>query len=302
MSDVNSSLPIRTVTNGDAVVGISDGTIISQKLAVDSSGKISDKLNDGAGNEITSQVNGAARALDVGIAVSGTQVDPRSIRALTTGDQLTAFQGTSPWIGKDQADGPVSPGAAASFATLVALQYNAVAPTPASGQQLAMQSDSAGNLKVNLQTSIPAGAALIGAVNLDVGSIPVSNTNPVPVQVVSSPVGTPVNNYNTASAIAAGASSNHIYTITTSKTFNGKKIWASGSGRLKIEVRISPDGSTYSSLWVGFNSTSNPNITIDLDELVFLESGAGATVEVIRTNEEPLLAQDVYSTISGTEL
>ena len=106
---------------------------------------------------------------------------------------------------------------------------------------------------------------------------------------------------NTVAAVASGATSNHIYTITSGKTFNGKKIWASASGSLKIEVRISPDGSTYSSLWVGFNSTASPNISIDLNELVFLESGVGSTIEVIRTNTDKQ-AMDVYSTISGTEV
>lgn len=139
------------------------------------------------------------------------------------------------------------------------------------------------------------------AANLAVGGANVSGTNPVPVSITSALVGTSVNNYNTAAAVAAGATSNHIYTITASKTFNGKKIWASASGALKIEVRVSPDGSTYSTLWVGFNSTATPNITIDLDELVFLESGTGATIEVIRTNEDKK-PMDVYSTISGTEV
>ena len=96
--------------------------------------------------------------------------------------------------------------------------------------------------------------------NLAVGGANVSGTNPVPVTITSALVGTSVNNYNTAAAVAAGATSNHIYTITTGKTFNGKKIWATSSGALKIEVRVSPDGSTYSSLWVGFNSASTPNI------------------------------------------
>src|ERR1700678_3733043 len=95
MSDFNSSLPVRTQNNGDVVVNISDGTIESQKLAVDASGKISDKLNDGAGNAITSQVNGAQRALDVGIDVAGVQIDPREIRTLTSTDIVTADQGTA---------------------------------------------------------------------------------------------------------------------------------------------------------------------------------------------------------------
>ena len=36
-------------------------------------------LNDGNGNIITSQANGAQRALDVGIDVAGVQIDPRSV-------------------------------------------------------------------------------------------------------------------------------------------------------------------------------------------------------------------------------
>ena len=139
------------------------------------------------------------------------------------------------------------------------------------------------------------------AANLAVGGANVSNTNPVPVSITSALVGTSINNYNTVASVAAGATSNHIYTITSGKTFNGKKIWASASGALKIEVRVSPDGSTYSSLWVGFNSTADPNITIDLDELVFLESGVGSTIEIIRTNVDKK-SMDVYSTISGTEV
>lgn len=139
------------------------------------------------------------------------------------------------------------------------------------------------------------------AANLAVAGANVSATNPVPVVFSAAPLGTTVNNYNTASAIAAGSASNHIYTITASKTWQGKKIWGSASGLMKIEVRVSPDGSTYSTVWVGFNSAADPNIAIDLDQLVFLESGTGATVEVIRTNLDKK-AMDVYSTISGVEV
>lgn len=48
------------------------------------------KTQDGAGNNITSQANSAQRALDVGIDVSGVQVDPRAIRALTNADIVKA--------------------------------------------------------------------------------------------------------------------------------------------------------------------------------------------------------------------
>ena len=110
-----------------------------------------------------------------------------------------------------------------------------------------------------------------------------------------------MNDFKKASAIAVSASDNHIYTITTGKTFQGKKVYASASGLMKAEVRVSPDGSTYSTIFVGFNSAADPNIPIDLDEMVFLESGAGSTIEVILTNLDKK-AQDLYSTISGTEV
>lgn len=55
-------------------------------------------IHDSAGNNLTSQVNGGQRALDVGINVAGVQIDPRQIRALTAADIITAQQGTSPWV------------------------------------------------------------------------------------------------------------------------------------------------------------------------------------------------------------
>lgn len=447
MSDINSGLPIRTqvpsqVNYDDVIVKIGDGTTSTQLAAVDVNGSISVLLNNASGTATTSQANGAQQALDVGINVAGVQIDPRSIRALTAADVVTVDQGTSPWIVKDQADGPVAPGTAAAFSQLAGGVYNSAPITLTNGQQAALQFSSAGHLLVdatinlgydtnygavgattlrtaaqignatgaadfdygsigaqslrvasqignatgaadfnagatgaqtlrteanqgapgtaangwftkitdgtntasvtatgglhvsvdNLPTTINTNYGTVGAstirtaaqignatgaadfnngatgaqtlrvaANLAVAGADVSGTNPVPVSFSSTPIGTPVNNYNTVAAVAAGASSNHIYTITAAKTFQGKKIWGSASGLMKIEVRVSPDGSTYSTLWVGFNSTANPNITIDMDQMVFLESGAGSTIEVIRTNMDKK-AMDVYSTISGTEV
>src|SRR5438445_333220 len=92
MSDFNSSLPVRTESPGDVIAKIADATVPSQQLAVDSSGRITSKLNDGAGNSLTSQTNGGQQALDVGIDVAGVQIDPRQIRALTSADAVTVVQ------------------------------------------------------------------------------------------------------------------------------------------------------------------------------------------------------------------
>jgi hypothetical protein len=78
MSDFNSSLPVRTQSAGDVIAKISDATTPSQQLAVDVTGKITVKIDDASGSGLTSQVNGTQQALDVGINVSGVQIDPRN--------------------------------------------------------------------------------------------------------------------------------------------------------------------------------------------------------------------------------
>lgn len=449
------------------VVGVADGTITSQLLGVDSAGRLTIKAQDGAGNALTSQTNGVQRALDVGINVAGVQIDPRSIRALTASDIVTAQQGTSPWVTKDQNDGPVTPGTVASFSGLIGGQYNSSLPTLTTGQQSAIQIDASGRLivatvsgddhnygtvgagtlrsasqignatgaadfnygtvgaqtlrtaaeignttgaanfgagatgaqtlrveanqgaaataangwtvkptdgtnsqaylstgeaKVSVTQPIAAGTNIIGKVSQDntvqwvtsdladgsvaagtaatksmlggaqfntslptlttgqqaalqstskgelitiqdVGGAPVSNTNPLPVAITSALVGTPVAKYNTTSAVAAGATTNHDYTITASKNFYGKKFWASSRGALKVDVIASPDGTTFTNVvFTGFNSSANPNIIIDLDEGVVLDSGTGAKIRLVLTNIEVLLAENLYSTIVGQEL
>lgn len=209
------------------------------------------KMQDGAGNNLTSQVNGSQRALDIGIDVAGVQVDPRartwvlssgtdSVASVQSGSwTVTANQGTTPWVNNisqfggsnvvtgvgasgsgiprvtvsndsnilatqsgtwnitnitgtvslptgaatsanqstmitdlvnintsvQNTQGSVGAGTLAANSNLVGLTFNTIAPTVVSGQQVAMQGDSSGNLKVNLQTSIPAGANNIGSVN-----------------------------------------------------------------------------------------------------------------------------------------
>lgn len=244
--DQNTSLPIRTEAPGDVQVRLGDGTTPAQYLAIDAAGLLGSKLYDGAGTAITSQLNGAQQALDVGINVAGVQIDPRQIRALTAADVVTVQAIVDP---------------------------------------------------------LPAGTNSIGKVGIQVGGTDVSSSNPVPVILAPGVSGTEVHNYNTAAALGAGATSNHDYTITAGKSFKGEKFWASASGKLRVEVQISDAaGSVFSTKWVGFNSTANPNIDIFLGE-VLASSPVSVTgkIRIIRKNLENQ-AQDVYSTISGSEI
>lgn len=384
MSDFNSSLPVRTELPGDVVAKIADATTPSQQLAVDASGRITTKMQDGAGNAVTSQVNGAQRALDVGINVAGVQVDPRAIRTLTATDVVTANQGSaavthagywwarltdgtnditlaaastaagatqaalvvalspnsptpagtntigkvdqgvggvSPWLMTSSAFGSASGGTAGTQSVLSGGVYNSSLPTLTTGQQTAFQVDSSGRLiiapltnasivKSQLQDNAGNGltsAAAGGTRPLDValrdgaGSL-YTAANPLPVQIAAGTPGSEVHDYNTVSSLAAAATSNHDYSITASKTFKAEKFWASASGKIKIEVQVSTNGTVFVSKFVAFNSTSTPNIDIYLGQFTLSDVNVtGAKLRIIRTNLDKS-AMDVYSTISGVEV
>jgi hypothetical protein len=138
------------------------------------------------------------------------------------------------------------------------------------------------------------------AANLAVAGANVSSTNPVPVYVTSASPGTLVNFYQTSVNVAAGSSVNLTYTIPAGKTFSAYKFWSSGSGKIRVDVEASPDGTTYSTYWTGFNSTAQPNVDINLTQPAeFQDSGTGSTIRIVITNKD-LAAFDVFATITGT--
>ena len=125
-------------------------------------------------------------------------------------------------------------------------------------------------------------------------------SNPLPVTSVDSE-GTEVNDYDTAATVAAAGTSNHDYTVTGGTTLKLTRVWGSASAKLKIEVQVETGVATdtYTTYFVGFNSTANPNIDIELSEPISV--AAGVRVRVIRENRDNQ-SQDVYSTISGHEI
>ena len=151
-----------------------------------------------------------------------------------------------------------------------------------------------------------------GTANADVHAIDIalhdengdaySDTNPIPVTFVDNE-GTEVNNYNNNAgvAVAAASTADHVYTVTAAKTLKLSKIWATASGKLKIEVQIETAvaSGVYNTKFVAFNSTANPNIDLVINENIAV--AAGVRVKVIRTNKDNQ-SQDVYSTICGHEI
>ena len=276
MSDINSSLPVRTEADGDIVAKIGDGTTPSQQLAIDASGRVTAKLNDGTGNALTSQANGSQRALDVGINVAGVQVDPRSIRALTASDVVS--------VNNLPATVDTNFGAAGASTIRTASEIG----------------NATGAASFNAGTT--GAQTLRVASNLyDSTGTAFSSLNPLPVSVSSVSPGTSIQNYNTSAALAAAASSNHDYTVTALKTLGLARMWASSSGKMKIEVQAATAAASgvFNTKFVGFNSTANPNIDITVQTT--LQQVTGAKIRVIRTNLDKV-AEAVYSTIEGTEI
>ncbi len=134
----------------------------------------------------------------------------------------------------------------------------------------------------------------------DEAANPYSGSNPMPVTLEASE-GTEVEEFDEAVDIAKDATDDHDYTVTALKTFSGSKIWASASGKMKIEVQLETAAASgiFNTKYVGFNSTANPNICISLEK-IGLEQVAGAIVKIIRTNLDNQ-TQSLYSTIVGVE-
>lgn len=146
---------------------------------------------------------------------------------------------------------------------------------------------------------LPAGTNNVGNVGILQGGSATSITNPLFVTNVDVG-GTPVNSYQTSASVAGGGSVNLDYTVTAAKTFYTSQLWATGSGKIKVELKFetSAGSGTYTSFWVGFNSTSEPNILIPLPQKTQV---TGAKIRVTITNRDNQ-SQDVYETLSGTEV
>lgn len=311
MSDVNSSLPVRTQNNGDVVVEIVDGTTPSQKLAVDSTGRITTKMDDGAGNPITSQVNGAQRALDVGINVAGVQIDPRA-------------QGTPAAISAAWPVRPTDGTNSQSYTAAGEAKVSVTEPLPAGTNGIGSVNNfpavvdtnfgvaGASTIRTAAEIGNATGAASFNngttgaqtlrvAANLAIAGADVTALNPIPVTITSSVPGTSIHSAQTSASLAAAASIALVYTVTVAKTLNLARVFCSASGKIKAVVAIETGLATgvFTTNFVGFNSTANPQLPFDY--LSVAQVAAGVRVQATITNLD-LASQDVYATFEGTEV
>ena len=335
MSDFASSLPVRTENNGDVVAQLADGTVTSQKLAIDAAGLIGSKISDGAGTALTSQANGAQQALDVGINVAGVQVDPRSIRALTASDVVSAVQ-SGTW-NINNISGTISLPTGAATSALQTSGNSSLTSIDGKLPSTLGQKAMAASLAVVIasdQSDFPvkledgAGNAITSQVNgaqraLDVGinvagvqvdprAIRALTASDVVTANIKDATGTafsagnplPVTVVSSTSgtpvlvfqtSAALAGGASHTFSYTVTALKTLSLQQISASGSGKIKVEIQINAA---SKVVKFNSTASPNV--DHNFYAPATVAAGLVVSVIVTNKDNQ-AQDVYSTIEGFE-
>lgn len=168
-------LTITTVSDSQGVPITSTAVSAKQGLDVNiiggASGGAVDESAFTAGTTVFTAVGGVFNDTPVAALTSGQQGAARltANRALHVNirSQAGVEQGTvaAPFNTQDLSDGPVAPGTAATKSMLNGAVYTSAGITLTTGQQAALQMDSAGNLKVSL------------AASSDATPIPVSNAN-----------------------------------------------------------------------------------------------------------------------------
>lgn len=109
-------------------------------------------LTDSSQNPLgTTAASTAATATQEALVVA---LSPNSALPAGANNIGSVNQGTSPWVVKDQSDGPVTPGTAASFSQLMGGQFNSTLPTLTTGQQSALQVDNNGRILADITGSV----------------------------------------------------------------------------------------------------------------------------------------------------
>jgi len=160
--------------------------------------------------------------------------------------------------------------------------------------EIALDTD---KLDVNLSTRL-ADATFTGRINTQgqktmAASTPVviaSDQSSIPVTITGSGLESP--QYSTVAALAAGASSTQSYTPGSTVNFDGFD--GAASGQAKWELQYGTTGSETTKV-VKFTSKGDLNVSFRFPQPISVTSAM--TIKLIRTNTEPLLAQDLYSTI-----
>lgn len=169
-------------------------------------------------------------------------------------------------------------------------------------QEMSVETDGSINTRLNdgSGNDVTSTAGKLDIALNDEAGDPYTSANPLPVSLEESP-GDEVVFHDFGDSIAKDANANIDYTVTGGKTLLLDNIFVSGSGKMRVEVLIETAAASgvFPTFWVGFNSTSSPNVIIPSNRIGKVT--AGAIIRVIITNLDNQ-AQNLYATIVGVEV
>jgi len=132
----------------------------------------------------------------------------------------------------------------------------------------------------------------------DEDGVPFSKTNPMPVSIEESEGEEIHVHKETATKIVKNASEDHEYTSVAPEEFELEQWGISASGYMKGELFVE-DGvaaGTFTSKGVIFNSTANPNATLELKRPIKVATGVKVKIEMTNLDNQ---AQALYSFMNG---
>lgn len=152
-------------------------------------------------------------------------------------------------------------------------------------------------LRVTSNQGTPNTAANAWPTYITSGGTANSPTNPLYVSVDTA-AGTTVDDFLDSSSVASGASSTHNYTAggTTAFYFDQVIITSAGLAKAVVAVETGVATGIFTTKFVQFNSTANPNMDVTLATAIVVPTGV--RVQVVVTNLDKG-STDLYSTISG---
>lgn len=287
MSDIDSSLPIKTLNTGatgpaDVVVGLYDANDI-RVSPLDIAGFTAGLEVQTAGltAALEAQTEGITGALEVQTAgITGALSDQT--------DSLTTALET-------QTAGITSALDSQTTSLESALETQTAGITGALESQTAGITGALADISAQLPAELGATAAS-GSLSVTIAT----DQTAIPVYQAPSAL-TPIVEFTREEAVAYAAGVTGSYS--PANDFYLNRVQASASGRMKVEVFAGAiAGWAYDDTrrkWVNFNSTSNPNIDINCKNLKL--TGGSDKVEVLAWNYEKNTAQDLYFTIVGDE-
>jgi len=254
------------------IMVLSDSTTESQRLAIDASGNAQTEVNNAAGaSAVNIQDGGNVISIDDG--AGSITVDNATLSVVGGGVEATALRVT---IASDSTG-------------LLSIDDN--------GGSLTVDQSTHGNLQANVTLQIND-VDVSATVPVPISATAAANTelNPIFVKAVDTVVSaSEVHDYDTAT-VAASSTSNHDYTITGTTGFL-KQVHYASSGPLKVEIQTGPVASLVT-IGVRFLPRAGGGDVFDISstprEVPVTSTG---TIRVIRTNRDPGVSIDVYSTI-----